>query len=272
MNEDFDRILDQCIDRISRGDSPADCLAAYPAYSDELRPLLESLHDLRQACAFTPSADTRRAARQKLHAAMDKRRQAKTASPFLGVIARRAFWATAALLVLAIVGSLVARSVLTPPGLAPSPDGNFAFLISDEPNDINDFEYLDFTISRVRMQALSSDKWLEFTPDIATVDLTELQGDRFQEIWRGHVPTGQYARVRIHVGNVRGKLAATGQTVDLNVPNDTVHMMIPFGVTGDMVTIYTFDITVVRTGDEGAYMLKLQLDKSGARVEPKLLG
>ena len=34
MTEDFDRILDECIDRINRGDSLADCLSDYPAYSD----------------------------------------------------------------------------------------------------------------------------------------------------------------------------------------------------------------------------------------------
>lgn len=270
MTKDFDRILDECIDRIGRGDSLADCLAAYPAHSEKLRPLLESLHDLQQACAFTPSADTKRAARQKLHGALDKRRQVTPASTFLRMISRRAFWATTALLVLAIVGSLVAQSVLTQPRLVPDPDGNFAFRISDEPNDINDFEYLDITVSRVRMQALGSDRWLEFAPNMAAVDLTQLQGEQFQEIWRGHVPAGQYARVRIHVGEVRGRLAATGQTIELNVPNGIVHMLIPFAVTTDMVTIYTFDITVVAGDDEGTYTLKLQLDKSGARQEPKL--
>jgi hypothetical protein len=269
MNEDFDRILDECIDRMNAGGSLADCLSDYPAYSEKLRPLLESTYDVQKVYAFTPSADSKRAARQKLHAALGKRRQVTAGSQFLRLISRRAFWATAALLVLAIVGSLVIRSVFNPPALVPSPDGNFAFLISDEPNDINDFEYLDITISRVRMQTLGSEKWLEFTPDVETVDLTRLQGEQFQEIWRGHVPAGQYARVRIYVREVKGKLKSTGQTLDLNVPGGTVHMLTPFEVTADMITIYTFDITVVATGDDGTYILKLQLSESGARHEAK---
>ena len=271
MNEDFDRILDECIDRMNGGDSLVDCLSDYPAYSEKLRPLLQSTYDVQKTYAFAPSADGKRAARQKLHAALGKRRQGTAGSPLLRLISRRAFWATAALLVLAIVGSLVVRSAFNPPALVPSPDGNFAFLVSDEPDDINDFEYLDITISRVRMQTLGSDKWLEFTPDIRTVDLTRLQGEQFQEIWRGHVPAGQYARVRIYVSEVNGKLKLTGQTLDLNVPGGIVHMLVPFEVTTDMVTIYTFDITVMATGDDGTYMLKLQLNESGARQEAKLL-
>jgi len=271
VNEDFDRILDECIDRMNGGDSLVDCLSDYPAYSEKLRPLLQSTYDVQKTYAFAPSADGKRAARQKLHAALGKRRQGTAGSPLLRLISRRAFWATAALLVLAIVGSLVVRSAFNPPALVPSPDGNFAFLVSDEPDDINDFEYLDITISRVRMQTLGSDKWLEFTPDIRTVDLTRLQGEQFQEIWRGHVPAGQYARVRIYVSEVNGKLKSTGQTLDLNVPGGIVHMLVPFEVTTDMVTIYTFDITVMATGDDGTYMLKLQLNESGARQEAKLL-
>lgn len=273
MNEDFDRILDECVDRINGGDTLADCLSDYPAYSEKLRPLLQSMHDVQKVYAFTPSADSKRAARQELHAALGKRTRCVTAaSPLLRLISRRAFWATVALLILAIVGSLVVRSAFNARALVASPDGNFAFLISDEPNDVNDFEYLDVTISRVRMQTLGSDKWLEFTPNVETVDLTGLQGQQFQEIWRGHVPAGQYVRVRIYVSEVKGKLESTGQTTDLNVPGGIVHMLIPFEVTADMITIYTFDITVVATGDDGTYMLKLQLSDSGARQEAKLLG
>ncbi|MEA1872494.1 MAG: DUF4382 domain-containing protein, partial [Chloroflexota bacterium] len=93
-----------------------------------------------------------------------------------------------------------------------------------------------------------------------------------QEIWRGHVPAGQYSRVRIYVSEVKGELKSTGQTIDVNVPSGIVHMLIPFEITVDMVTVYTFDITVVATANDDTYMLKLQINESGARQEPKLLG
>ena len=109
MSEDFDRMLDECIDRINRGDNLADCLSDYPAYSEELKPLLQSMHDVQKTYTFTPSADTKRATRQKFHAALGKRRQTTPVVSFFKVIRRPAVWATTAVLVLAIVGTLVIR-------------------------------------------------------------------------------------------------------------------------------------------------------------------
>jgi len=269
--EDFDRILDECIDRINRGDSLVDCLSDYPAYSEELKPLLQSMHDVQKTCAFAPSADTKRAARQKLQAALGKQQHMKPVLSFFRLIPRRAVWATVAVLVLAIVGTLVIQSVLNAPKLVPSPDGNFAFLISDEPSDINDFENFDITILRVELQAADSKERLEFIPEVETVDLTRLQGDESREIWRGHVPAGQYSHIHIYIGEVKGKLGLTGQTINVKVPGDVVHMPIPFEVTVDMVTLYTFDITVVEAGNSGTYILKLQLSESGAWQEQELL-
>ena len=43
MADNFDRILDECIDRINRGQSLEDCLADYPEYVKQLEPLLRAL-------------------------------------------------------------------------------------------------------------------------------------------------------------------------------------------------------------------------------------
>lgn len=271
MTEDFDRILDECIDRINRGDNLADCLSDYPAYSEKLRSLLQSMHDVQKTYTFTPSADSKRAARQKLHAALGKRRQVTPVLSFFKVISRPAVWATVAVLVLAIVGTLVIRPLFNPQTLISSPDGNFAFLISDEPNDIGDFESLNVTIFRVELQAAGSVKRLEFTPKTKTVDLTQLQGEQSQEIWQGNVPAGQYSQVCIYVGEVKGKLESTGQTVDVKLPSNRLRISMPFEVTADAVTSFTFDITVVATGNNGKYILKPQIGESGARQEQKPL-
>jgi hypothetical protein len=229
------------------------------------------MHDVLTACTFAPSADTKRAVRQKLHTALSKRQQLTPVSSFFRLISRRSVWAIVAVMILAVVGTLVIQSVVNPSALVPSPDGNFAFLISDDPGDINDFKNLHVTILEVQLQPVGSKEWLEFTPEIETVDLTQLQGEQFQEIWRGRVPAGQYARVRIYVSEVRGELESTGQTIDVKVPGGIVHMLIPFEVTVDTVTRYTFDITVVGTTNDSTYMLKLRINESGARQEPKLL-
>lgn len=268
LSDDFDRILDECIDRMNRGEGMADCLSDYQSYSERLRPLLESTHDVRKTYIFTPSADAKRAARQKFLAALGKR-QAPPIWSFLRVLSRPVIWATVAVVALAIVGTLVIRPLLSPETLLPNSGGNFAFLISDEPNDIGDFQNLNVTISRVELQAAGSVKRLEFTPETKTVDLTKLQGEESQEIWRGEVPPGEYSHVFIYVSQVSGKLESTGQTIVVKLPSNRLHMSMSFEVTGDTVTNFTFDITVVKTGNNGKYNLKPQIGESGARQEQK---
>jgi hypothetical protein len=269
--EDFDRVLDECIDRINRGDNLADCLSHYPAYSEKLKPLLQSMYDVQKTYTFTPSADTKRAARQRFYAALGKQERMTPVLSLFRVIPRSAAWATIAVLVLAIAGILVIQPILNPPTLISSPDGNFAFLISDEPNDIGDFESLNVTISRVVLQAANSLKRLEFAPETETVDLTRLRGEQSQEIWRGDVPAGQYSQVHIYVSAVTGKLELTGQTVNVKLPGGKLHLSMPFEVTTDTITSFTFDITVVATGSNGKYILKPQIGESGARQEQRSL-
>ena len=267
MPDDFDRILDECIDRINRGASLADCLSDYPAYSEKLKPLLQAMHDVQKACAFMPSADSKRAARQRFHAVLDRQRQVSTPSSFFRVIPRSAVWATIAVLIVAAIAVLVIQPVLNPLTVVPSPEGNFAFLVSDEPNDIGDFESLNVTISRVVLQRTGSLKRLEFTPETETVDLTQLQGEQSQEIWRGNVPAEQYSHIYLYVSEVMGKLGSTGQIVDVRLPSNKLQISMLFEVTDDKVTSFTFDITVVATGNNGRYILKPQIGESGARQE-----
>jgi hypothetical protein len=269
---DFDRILDECIDRVNRGETVADCLSDYPAYSERLRPLLQSMHDVKKACTFTPSADAKRAARQKFHAALGKREQTAPLFSCFRTIPRSAVWATISILVVAVVAALVIHPLLNPPILLPSPDGNFAFLISDEPDDIGDFQSLNITISRVGLQAAGSLKRAEFTPETKTVDLTQLQGAQAQEIWRGNVTAGQYSQAYIYVSEVTAELASTGQIVDVKLPSNKLHISVPFTITTDTITSFTFDITVVGTGNNGKYILKPQIGKSGARQDERPLG
>ena len=272
MADDFDRILDECIDRINRGDSLADCLSDYPSYAERLKPLLQSVCGVQKTYAFIPSTDAKRVSRQKFHAALDKRRQMTPVFSFFKLISRPVVWAAVAALVLAIVGIWGIRPALNPPELVSSPEGNFAFLISDEANDIGDFDSLNVTISRVGLQAAgNSEKWIEFTPEINTVDLTQLQGEQSQEIWRGNIPAGQYSQVFIYVSGVKGKLKATGQTIEVKLPSSKLHISKPFEVATDTVTSFTFDITVVATGNNGKYILKPQISESGARQEQKPL-
>ena len=293
MVEDFDKILDRCIDRINNGDSIANCLSDYPNYAKSLRPLLESIYGFQKAYSFTPSSDAKRAARQKFYAALDKTSESTKKTPF-SAIPRPVVWATVAAVIMAIIGLLVIRPLINQPtmvtipednsvpvspeddsvpttpedNIVPSSEGNFVFLISDEPNDIGDFVNLNVTISEVGLHATgSSAGWLEFVPETMTVDLTQVQGEQSQEIWRGDVPAGQYSQVFIYVIQVEGKLQSTGETTEVTLPSSKLHISKPFEVTNDTLTSFTFDITVIEAGKSGRYMLKPQISESGAQQE-----
>jgi hypothetical protein len=269
MADDFELILDECITRINHGDSLADCLADHPAYADRLRPLLESMRRAQQAYDFIPSAEARRAAREKFNAALDKQRRRTPLAAFFGLVSRPLVWAPVMVLIMAVAGIWWVRSAQSPPTLVSSPAGNFAFLISDAPNDIGDFRSLNITISRVGLQAAGSDEWQEFVPDVNNVDLTELQGEASREIWRGEVPAGQYTQVFIYVSRVEGILKTTGQDISVKLPSGKLHLSKTFEVTADTISSFTFDVTVIATGNSGKYILKPQIDESGVEQEPR---
>ena len=70
MPEAFDKILDECIDRINRGDSLEDCLADYPEYTQQLEPFLQVMLEARETYAFVPSTTAKMEARQRFNAAL----------------------------------------------------------------------------------------------------------------------------------------------------------------------------------------------------------
>ncbi len=48
MTDNLDEILDECLDRISRGESLDACLADYPEYVGQLEPLLQAMLQTRE--------------------------------------------------------------------------------------------------------------------------------------------------------------------------------------------------------------------------------
>ncbi len=274
MDKNFDRILDECIDRINRGESLEACLADHPEYAERLEPLLRAMLQTQGAYSFVPSASTKRAAKQRFNLALDRleQRHRERQSLFSRVFARPVAWATVATVLLILVASYFGlRPRLYPAAPVPNPEGNFVFLISDEVNAIGDFESLDVAISKIGLlPGGGSERWVEFKPEVKNVDLTLVPGDRTREIWRGNVPEGQYAKVFIYVTDVRGILKATGQTVEVKLPSQKLHLSKSFQVSADTVTSFTYDLTVVATGSPQSgvkYLLKPQIGQSGAEYK-----
>ena len=315
MEKDFNLILDECLDRINRGENPEACLADYPGYARQLAPYLLTAAQTRQLCSFTPSDEAMRTNRQRLYAALGKKRVPSLWQRLFGF---RPVWITAAaVIVIAIVSYFVFLSGSTPPAnqniaqpapgstpvaplastaattsispssstatasatetsapastqyiAAASPDGNFAFLVSDDVNAIADFSSVVVYIDHIGLlQDGSSGKWIEFTPETREFDLSLLPGEKTLELWRGTIPEGDYSKVFIYVNRVTGVLLDSGETTDIKVPGNKLQMDLSFQVSSDSVTSFTYDMTIIDSGNgkKGSnYHLKPQISESSA--------
>ena len=311
MKNDFDRILDECIDRINRGEGVESTLADYPDYAEQLKPLLQTTLTAREAYSFVPSPGTKRAARERFNAALEalEQRREERQARFTWLLGWSRVWATAAVVILiAVMGYFVIKPVLLPgesvpesepvsvtpdlqpesepgpvtpdlePGQEPvaivpqpNPEGNFVFLISDDVNAIGDFESVKISISKISLESGDSEQLIEFEPELGEVDLTLVQGEKTQEIWRGNVPEGEYTNVTIEVTDVHGILKETGEEVEIKLPSQKLHVSKHFQVSTDELTTFTYDLTVIATGSPQSgikYILKPQVDQSGAEQKP----
>jgi hypothetical protein len=102
-----------------------------------------------------------------------------------------------------------------------------------------------------------------------------VQGDKTQQIWRGNIPEGEYTKVFIYVSNVQGVLKeamdTNGQSVEIKLPSNKLHISESFQITENTVTSFTYDLTVIATGNEQSgikYILKPQAGESGADNKP----
>lgn len=277
MADNFDKILDECIDRINRGESLEACLSDYPQYGEQLKPLLQAMFQTKKAYSFAPSTSAKREARQRFTTALERLEQRRREKQplFPRVFARPVVWATLTAAIVILLASYFGfRPALYPNPIeaVPNPQGNFVFLISDEVNAIGDFASVNVSISKIGLKSSGdSNRWVEFTPEVREVDLTLVPGDKTQEIWRGNVPEGQYSQIFIYVDDVHGILKETGQTVEVKLPSRKLHISKPFQVAADTITSFTYDLTVVAAGNQQSgikYILKPQADQSGADHKP----
>jgi hypothetical protein len=270
MKDSFDKIIDECIDRINRGESIESCLADFPAYSEALEPLLSTMLETKTAYSFAPSAQAKNLHRQRFNMALVAlRERGGRRQPLPNrILGWSKVWApVAAAIVVSLVVYFVFRPAPMPPVMVAQPNagGNFAFLVSDEVNAIVDFQKLDLSISKVILYLEGDEeKRIEFRPETQTVNLTDLQGNRAQEIWRGDVPEGEYSKVFLEVSQVNGILWENGEEIEIKLPSSKLQISKPFKVESGEVTNFVYDLTVVKAGQSGQYILKPQIGQSGA--------
>jgi hypothetical protein len=281
MADNLNKILDECIDRINSGESIESCLLDYPDSSEQLKPLLQAALQSKKAYTFVPRVEAKMAAKRRFNAALERRLKTdkESQSWFSRILGKPLTWAALAAVTAAIVGIFFGVNQMlypiSPFVPEPNPEGNFVFLISDDVNAISDFESVDVSITKIGLFSSDNGGWMEFEPDIKEVDLTTVQGDKTQQIWRGNLPDGEYTKIFIYVSNVQGVLkeviATNGQLVGIKLPGNKLHISKTFQITEGTMTSFTYDLTVIATGNEQSgikYILKPQVDESGAENKP----
>jgi hypothetical protein len=142
---------------------------------------------------------------------------------------------------------------------------NFRLLISDEANDIWDFSSLNVTITKIGLNKGNSENWTYPEMDPVTVDLRQLIGDNATAIFDGYVPSDNYTKVMIYAENVTGVL--NGKFVTIKLPSGKLQISKPFTLGDDMLVNFVFDITVIKAGNSGKYILKPQISESGPNMK-----
>ena len=109
-------------------------------------------------------------------------------------------------------------------------------------------------------------QWVEYEVDNRTVDLTELKGANATKLSSLEVPNGTYEKVFVYVSDVNGTLKdGTDQRVKL--PSGKLQLNSEFTVGDGEEVDFVFDITAIKAGNSGKYILKPVISESGTDVE-----
>ncbi|MFC6716389.1 DUF4382 domain-containing protein [Natrialbaceae archaeon GCM10025810] len=95
----------------------------------------------------------------------------------------------------------------------------------------------------------------------ATVDLTEVVGEKAISVFEGELPAGTYRKIELHVSDVEG--IVDGEPANVKVPSEKLQITQPFEIDADGGVDFVFDINVVERGRENGYILKPVISESG---------
>lgn len=150
--------------------------------------------------------------------------------------------------------------------------GQVNFYISDEQNAIGDFEHLNVTVTKVGFhRGGENGSWIERDVNNTTVDLTELQGENATLVDEFDLPNGTYTKVFIYVGEADGTLS-DGSAANVKLPSGKLQLNKQFVLGNGSEVNFVFDVTVVKAGNSGKYVLKPVVGESGTDVPMKKVG
>ncbi|APX00013.1 hypothetical protein CHINAEXTREME_05445 [Halobiforma lacisalsi AJ5] len=99
----------------------------------------------------------------------------------------------------------------------------------------------------------------------ATVDLTQVVGDKAMPVGELDLSEGTYQKIELHVADVEGIVDGAEATV--KVPSEKLQLTKPFEVRAGESVDFVFDINVVKRGQGNDYNLTPVISKSGVKGE-----
>jgi len=81
-NREFENIFDDCLERLTRGDTLMQCLKSHPEQAEQLEPLLRTAQTARETSAILPHPEFRARARYEFHSALQEAVSKKRPSLF----------------------------------------------------------------------------------------------------------------------------------------------------------------------------------------------
>jgi hypothetical protein len=97
--------------------------------------------------------------------------------------------------------------------------------------------------------------------DNATVDLTQVVGDKAIGVFEGELEEGRYTKIELYAADVEG--IVDGESVDVKIPSGKLQIVKPFEVVAGETLSFVFDINVVKKGQKQAYNLLPVISGSG---------
>lgn len=142
----------------------------------------------------------------------------------------------------------------TPDEATPTPPEDDPTPTPDEPTPTPDGETAGTAQS-------ASQGYFTLDLDDASVDLTEVVGDKAIEVFDDELPAGEYTKIELYPSEVEG--IVDGESVTVHIPSDRLQIVMPFEVVPGETVSFVFDINVVRRGNTGEYNLTPVIAKSG---------
>lgn len=227
MDKKFEEILDDCLDRLSRGETINDCLKRYPDYTKELRPHLMTAQRLDKS--FVPSKTGKERGREKLIKAMNAEEKRRP-SAIKNIFGRRIVWAPlAVVLALAVIASAI-WGVFLPP-TEPVYAGTLEVSVTNVQSQPG-ISSIQVTVSSVEVHREATGwhwwgRWINVIDEEQTFDLVEIK-DIERILGEAKIEPGSYDRIRMKVEDVT--LVINGKAVVADVPNHMVTLNQPFEV------------------------------------------